>query len=89
MPRVKIGPAQPDRKTIDVEIARLRDLDIGALRARWHTVFGRRPSPHLPRHLLFRDRSWPCYLVLATRCDAIPVLSEFVGDPPRDRALGR
>src|SRR5262249_27435017 len=28
MPRVKIGPAQPDRKTIDVEIARLRDLDV-------------------------------------------------------------
>ena len=53
MPRVKIGPAQPDRKTIDVEIARLRDLDVGALRARWHTVFGR-PSRHLPRHLLFR-----------------------------------
>src|SRR6195256_3301583 len=54
MPRVKIGPAQPDRKTIDVEIARLRDLDVGTLRARWHTVFGRRPSPHLPRHLLLR-----------------------------------
>ena len=29
MPRVKIGPAQPDRKTIDIEIARLRDLDLG------------------------------------------------------------
>ena len=54
MPRVKIGPAQPDRTTIDAEIARLRDLDVGDLRARWHTVFGRRPSPHLPRHLLFR-----------------------------------
>jgi hypothetical protein len=54
MPRGKIGRAQPDRKTIDVEIARLRDLDVGALRARWHTVFGRRPPPHLPRHLLFR-----------------------------------
>src|SRR5262245_25901692 len=26
----------------------------------------------------------PRYLVLATRCDAIPVLSESVGDPPRD-----
>jgi hypothetical protein len=54
MPRVKIGPAQPDRKTIDIEIARLRDLDLCDLQARWHTVLGRRPSPHLPRHLLFR-----------------------------------
>src|SRR5262249_60052845 len=54
MPRVKSGRAKPDRKAIDVEIARLRDLDVGALRARWHTVFGRRPPPHLPRHLLFR-----------------------------------
>jgi len=54
MPRVKIGPAQPDRTSIDAEIAHLRDLDVRHLRARWHTVFGRRPSPHLPRHLLFR-----------------------------------
>lgn len=54
MPRVKIGPVLPDRKAIDIEIARLRDLDVGALRARWHTVIGRRASPHLPRHLLFR-----------------------------------
>jgi hypothetical protein len=54
MPRVKIGPAIPDRKSIDAEVARLRDLDVGALRARWHTVFRRRPPPHLPRHLLFR-----------------------------------
>ena len=54
MPRVKIGPAPPDQKTLDVEIARLRDLDVGELRARWHTVFRRRPPPHLSRHLLFR-----------------------------------
>jgi hypothetical protein len=54
MPRVRIGPALPDREALDVEIARLRDLDIAALRNRWHTVFGRRPPPHLPRHLLFR-----------------------------------
>ena len=39
MPRVKIGPALPDPKTLEVEIARLRDLDLGDLRARWHTVF--------------------------------------------------
>jgi hypothetical protein len=54
MPRVKIGPALPDREALDVEIARLRDLDVGELRARWHTILGRRPPPHLPRHLLFR-----------------------------------
>ena len=34
MPRVKIGPAIPDRKSLDVEIARLRDLDVGDLRIR-------------------------------------------------------
>ncbi len=54
MPRVKVGPASPDQKSLDVEIARLRDLDIGDLQSRWQTVFRRRPSPHLPRHLLFR-----------------------------------
>ena len=54
MPRVKIGPALPDRNSLDIEIARLRDLDVGELRARWQAVFGRRAPPHLPRHLLFR-----------------------------------
>jgi hypothetical protein len=44
----------PDRETLDNEIARLRGLDVGELRARWHTVFRRRAPPHLPRHLLFR-----------------------------------
>jgi hypothetical protein len=54
MPRVRIGPALPDRKTLDIEIARLRDLDVGELRARWHNVMGRRVPPQVPRHLLFR-----------------------------------
>jgi hypothetical protein len=52
MPRVVIDPAVPE--SLDNEIARLRGLDVGALRARWHTVFRRRAPPHLPRHLLFR-----------------------------------
>jgi hypothetical protein len=54
MPRVTIAPALPDRTALDVEIARLRNLDIVALRSRWHSVLGRQPPPHLPRHLLFR-----------------------------------
>ena len=54
MPRVRIGPALPDRTTLDLEIARMRDFDVGELRSRWHTEFGRRPPPRLPRHLLFR-----------------------------------
>ncbi len=63
------GVAGP--KALDVEIARLRDLDIGELRARWHTVFRRRAPPHLPRHLLFR--------VLAYRLQA-----EQLGDLDRE-----
>src|SRR4051794_24545000 len=54
MPRVTIGPAVPDQTTLDVEIVRLRDLDLSDLRARWQTSFGQRPPPHLLRHLLFR-----------------------------------
>ena len=54
MPRVVIDPVVPDREFLDNEIARMRGLDVGELRARWHTVFRRRAPPHLPRHLLFR-----------------------------------
>ena len=58
MPRVAIGPAAPDRGTIDVEIARLRGLDVDALRARWRTVFRRKAPPRLSRHLLFRTLAY-------------------------------
>ena len=54
MPRVKVGPALPDKKALEIEIARLRDLDLRGLQARWHNEFGRRPPPHQPRHLMFR-----------------------------------
>jgi Protein of unknown function (DUF2924) len=74
MPRIRIGPAMPDRKTLDDEIACLRDLDVRALRTRWHTVFRRQPPPHLPRHLLFR--------VLAYRLQA-DYLDDLDGDSQR------
>jgi len=54
MPRVIIDPAVPDTESLDNEIARLRGLGVGELRARWHTTFGRAAPFHLPRHLLFR-----------------------------------
>jgi hypothetical protein len=41
------------KKSLEDEIAHLRGLDLGGLRARWQGVF-RRPAPaHLTRHLLF------------------------------------
>src|SRR5215475_12109723 len=78
MPHVKNGRVQPDRKALGVEIARLRELDVGALRARWHTVFGRRPPPHLPRHLLF------CTLAYRLQADHLGDL-----DPESQRLLDR
>jgi Protein of unknown function (DUF2924) len=54
MPKITIGPALPDREPLGIEIARLRALDIKELRSRWHTVLGRPPPSHLPRHLLFQ-----------------------------------
>jgi hypothetical protein len=54
MARAMNHPASPEREKLDIEIARLRDLDVGELRARWRTVFRRRAPSHLPCHLLFR-----------------------------------
>lgn len=54
MPRTKTRPGPPDREKLDIEIARLRGLDVTGLHARWRTVFRRHAPPRLPRHLLFR-----------------------------------
>ena len=42
------------RRSLEDEIAHLRDLDPHGLRARWKSQFRQQPPPHLPRHLLFR-----------------------------------
>jgi hypothetical protein len=39
--------------SIEDEIAHLRGLDLGGLRARWRSVLQRRAPAHLTRHLLF------------------------------------
>ena len=41
------------RRSLEDEIAHLRDLDLHGLRARWKSQFRQQPPPHLPRHLLF------------------------------------
>jgi hypothetical protein len=56
---------------LEEEIARMRDLDLSGLRARWHSVFRRKAPDHLPRHLLFR--------MIAYRLQA-----EKLGDLDRD-----
>jgi len=41
------------KASIEDEIAHLRGLDLGGLRARWQSVFQRPAPAHLTRHLLF------------------------------------
>jgi Protein of unknown function (DUF2924) len=60
-----------DHDGVEGEIARLRDLDLPGLRARWRTMFRRTAPDHLPRRLLFR--------VLAHRLQ-----TERFGDLDRD-----
>lgn len=42
-----------EERTIDSEIAHLRDLGFEGLRARWRAAFRREAPAHLPKHLLF------------------------------------
>jgi hypothetical protein len=54
MARVAIAPRAFKPEEIDIEIGRLRDLDVANLRTRWEIVHGGKAPSHLPRHLLFR-----------------------------------
>ena len=56
--RVKIGPAAPDRETLTIEIARLRDLDIGD------------SGTASPRHLA-GDRPFTCLATFCFGCSPI------------------
>jgi hypothetical protein len=48
-------PLDPKRAAAaEVGIAQLRDLDLAALQARWHSLRGRPAPRHLPKHLLLR-----------------------------------
>ncbi len=53
MPKAKIVAEAPEASSVEAEIARLRSLDVKALRACWRMSFRRNAPPHLARHLLF------------------------------------
>jgi len=53
MPKARIAAEAPETSSVEAEIARLRGLDVKALRARWRASFRRNAPPHLARHLLF------------------------------------
>jgi hypothetical protein len=46
-------PLRTGGRTIEAEIAQLRDLGLEGIRARWRAAFRREPPVHLPKHLLF------------------------------------
>jgi hypothetical protein len=54
MPKVRISTDAPWSVSVNVEIARLRDLDVQGLRSLWESRYGGKAAAHLPRHLLFR-----------------------------------
>ena len=47
-------------RTIEDEIAHLRELDLTGLRARWKNEVGRPAPKHLTRYLLFRILAYKC-----------------------------
>jgi hypothetical protein len=53
MPSPRQQRRTDDSSTVEIEIARLRDLDLKALRKSWQSIVGRSAPAHLPKHLLF------------------------------------
>src|SRR5262245_14361058 len=53
MRRTGLAAQTATQRSLEDEIAHLRDLDRKGLRARWKGIFRRQPPLHLPRHLLF------------------------------------
>ena len=67
----RLVPAQPG-DTCEDEIARLGDLDLAGLRARWRSLTGRSIPASVPRHLLLRLLA---YRIQADRWGDLPVAS--------------
>jgi hypothetical protein len=64
MPRKHHNRRASTKRSVEDEIAHLRGLDLGGLRARWQSVFQRQAPAHLTRQLLF---AVICYRLQADR----------------------
>ncbi len=53
-----VGAGDPTADALSAEIARLGNLPVGDLRARWRTVFRKVPPSTLSRNLLFRTLAY-------------------------------
>jgi hypothetical protein len=53
MPKKRRNGSASIKRPVEDEIAHLRGLDLGGLRARWQSIFQRQAPAHLTRHLLF------------------------------------
>lgn len=77
-------PLDPRRAAaLEVEIAKLRELDLDGLRARWHSLRGRPAPKHLPKHLLLRVLAYGLQAAAFGDLDAaIKQYLERVADEP-------
>ena len=90
-------PLDPKRvAALEVEIARLRELDLDGLRAGWHSLRGRPAPRHLPKHLLLRVLAYDLQAAAfgdldpGTRqyLDRVAANPDKVVDPPVPSATG-
>ena len=85
----KCGNSTSRARSVEGQIAQLRDLDLMRLRTYWHNEFGRPPPKHLTRFLLFRILA---YKVQADRfgdldADTIKVLELAGGSEGRSATV--
>src|SRR3984893_17005927 len=71
--------------SLEHEIAHLRGLDLGGLRARWQSVFQRSAPAHLTRHLLFAVIA---YRLQADRCGDLDHATKQVLDRTIEKEAG-
>jgi hypothetical protein len=81
-------PLDPKRAAAaEVGIAQLRELDLAALQARWHSLRGRPTPKHLPKHLLLRLLGHQ--LQAALHGDLDPATRRYLDQIARADASGR